>query len=273
MDGSNLQGQDWNFLSSSRGNTQTWLLMSLNVIAHPHFSYLPNSLPNPSGIRPILSSPRGWESTAKLPCSEEGLSQEAEPAFVYQRSDYVVGCYLSLGDGCRVSSMTALTPVGDVWSGIERHGLAEVLGSYRTQCDLNSHWIPWGIKDHSSEVETKPRGSYCYFCVCKRSPRTCWSALLQCFWWTVLHFRTSISEYWLMASTQSYKDQRCISATIIWWPWPFFRTCFLFEKWMWQILMAQKALIILSASGLFLIFYPPIWQFNVQCYYGERVFL
>lgn len=49
-------------------------------------------------------------------------------------------------DGCRVSRMTALTPVGDVWSGMERHGLTEVLGSYRTQCDLNSHWIPGGDK-------------------------------------------------------------------------------------------------------------------------------
>lgn len=145
-DRSNLRGQDWNFLSSSKGNTQTWVLMPLDVYAQPHFSKLPNLLPRPSGGRPILSSPRGWEPTAKLPHSEEGLSQEAEPAFVYQRSDYVVGCYLSLGDGCRVSRMTALTPVGDVWSGMERHGLTEVLGSYRTQCDLNSHWIPWGDK-------------------------------------------------------------------------------------------------------------------------------
>lgn len=39
-DRSNLRGQDWNFLSSSRGNTQTWLLMPLNLIAHPFHSFL-----------------------------------------------------------------------------------------------------------------------------------------------------------------------------------------------------------------------------------------
>lgn len=126
-DRSNLRGQDWNFLSSGRGNTQTWLLMPLNLITRPNFSKLPIVLPHPSGLCPILCT-RGWESTAKLPDSKEGLSQEAKPAFVYQRSDYVVGCYLSLGDGCRVSRMTTLTPMGDVWSGLERHGLTEVLG-------------------------------------------------------------------------------------------------------------------------------------------------
>lgn len=41
-------------------------------------------------------------------------SGEANPAFVYQRSDYPVGCYLSAGDGCGLSGMTAPAPVGDV---------------------------------------------------------------------------------------------------------------------------------------------------------------
>ena len=80
----------------------------------------------------------------KLPHTAGDLTQGASPAFVYQRSDYPVGCYLSPGDGCGVSGMTAPTPVGDVWSGMERQGLTEVLGSYRTDCDLNSPWIPWG---------------------------------------------------------------------------------------------------------------------------------
>lgn len=50
------------------------------------------------------------------------------------------------------------------------------------------------------EVETKPCGSYCYFCVYKGSLQSCWPAHLWCFSMNCASFsRTSISEYWLTA--------------------------------------------------------------------------
>lgn len=149
-------------------------------------------------LTPLASVP----SSHHHPYSEEGLSQEAKPAFVYQRSDYIVGCYLSLGDGCRVSRMTMLTPVGDVWSGMERHGLTEVLRSYRSQCDLNSHWIPWGDKRPQLRGGNQALQLILLrLCIQRASADLLTSTFVKFLMNCASFSRTSISKYWLMAST------------------------------------------------------------------------
>lgn len=163
---SNLQGQDRNFLFTKRGKTQPsqqWCKSLPHHIVHPP---LPLTFSTSSFCHPFI--PAWARADGETPPQREDLSQGANPAFVYQRSDYPVGCYLSPGDGCGVSGMTAPAPVGDVWSGMERQGLAEVLGSYQTECDLNSWWIPWGKYKTSPEVETKLCCSYCYFCALRK---------------------------------------------------------------------------------------------------------
>lgn len=140
---SNLQGQDRNFLSSSRGKNQPWWWESLHIsLPPPPPSYLWLSLPHPFALCPILSSLRGWEQTEYSPTA--GGFQWGGPSLhlcikgQITLSDVIFLRAMAVG----VSGMTASAPVGDVWSGMERQGLTEVLGSYRTECDLNSQWIP-----------------------------------------------------------------------------------------------------------------------------------
>lgn len=67
---------------------------------------------------------------------------------------------------------------------VKRAGKTWINRGPGTQCDLNSHWIPWGDKrpqlrggNHALQLKLL------LLCL-----QTCWPALLWCFWWTVLHF-------------------------------------------------------------------------------------
>lgn len=140
------------------------LLLSLSSLSFPASSLCPLSA---ASAPPFV----GWQQTETSP-KAWGFKSEASHAFVYQRSDYPVGCYLSPGDGSGVSGMTVLAPVGDVWSGMERQGLMEVLGSYQAECDLTSYWIPWGKWYTDPEVEIK-LCPYCYLCVLQRYLQSC----------------------------------------------------------------------------------------------------
>lgn len=79
-------------------------------------SYLIHSLPQ--SLCPVSRPPHPpcacvGESPQQRSQQREDLSQEANPAFVYQRSDYAVGCYLSRRLWSEQDD-SAEPPVGDV---------------------------------------------------------------------------------------------------------------------------------------------------------------
>lgn len=82
----------WPKATTCRGRTGN-SCHNFHVIVH---SYLPHSLPQPLCPPPAPCACVGKSPQQHSP-QQEDLSQEANPAFVYQRSDYTVGCYLSPG--------------------------------------------------------------------------------------------------------------------------------------------------------------------------------
>lgn len=86
-----------------------------------HCPFLPSSLSSSTSLPcvppPHHPTPRACvgESPQQHSPQQEDLSQKANPAFVYQRSDYAVGCYLSPGRRLRSEQDdSAEPPVGDV---------------------------------------------------------------------------------------------------------------------------------------------------------------